>query len=85
MPEVSEHAYVDYLSSLEQDARADDTTDHRVFDPDCGCLVTNISALPVSTLDFGTGPPALAYPTTIERNSVGIYSSGADYVLRYAN
>ena len=84
MPSVSEETFGDYLSKLEQTIVEGRMERHRPYDPDCGCMVTNISMLPVSTLDFGTGIPELVYPTTVERNSIGIYSGGSSLVVRYA-
>src|SRR4030066_1632312 len=56
----------------------------RPYDPERGCLVTNLSRLPADKLDFGTGPPRLSIPLTIEKNGVGILARKEDYLLRLA-
>ena len=85
MPSVSEETFVDYLSKLEQTIVEGRMERHRPYDPDSGCLVTNLSMLPVSTLDFGSGIPELVYPTTVGRNSTGIYTSGRSFIMRSAH
>lgn len=69
---------------LEQSIAEREKTDLRPFDPDNGCLVTNISRLPVARLDFGTGVPELLFPLTIEKNSAAIMADKQKFILRFA-
>jgi hypothetical protein len=84
MPMLSREAYIDFLTSLEEILAAEKWDEFRPYDPERGCLVTNLSRLPADKLDFGTGPPRLSVPLTIERNGVGILARGANYLLRFA-
>ncbi len=81
MPKVSKETYIRYLAGLEKilEGRLDE---FRPFDPGTGCLVTNLSRLPVDKLNFGTGRPDLILPLTVERNSAGILTDGDNFILR---
>jgi NRPS condensation-like uncharacterized protein len=81
---VTQASFIDYLRGLEvliADKRFDRL---KPFDPARGCLVTNISRLPLDKLDFGTGRPDLVFPLTIERNSVAVLAEQDNFVLRFA-
>jgi hypothetical protein len=84
MPLVSKETYVSYLMGLESILTEEKTDEFKVYDPRCGCLVTNLSKLPADKLDFGTGGPDLIIPLTIEKNSTGILAKNENYVLRFA-
>ena len=57
----------------------------RPYDPDRGCLVTNLSRMPIQRLDFGAGSPGLVMPITIGRNSVAMLADREDFLLRFAD
>jgi hypothetical protein len=82
VPDVTRQSYIGYLESLEHLISAGRPDLIRPFDPNKGCLVTNLSRLPAARLDFGTGPPASIFPLTIEKNSAGILAEHDNYVLR---
>jgi len=84
MPTVSKETYIDYLTGLEKILAEGRLDKFKPFDPGSGCLVTNLSRLPVDKLNFGTGSPELILPLTAERNSAGILAKDENYVLRYA-
>jgi hypothetical protein len=84
MPAVSSESYVDYLEKLERTIAEKDWDRFRPFDPESGCLVTNLSKLPAERLDFGAGFPRAIVPLTIEKNSAGILARNGNYVLRTA-
>jgi hypothetical protein len=84
MPFVSKQSYLDYLAHLEKLIEERKTEKLRPFDPASGCLVTNISRLPVDKLDFGTGAPALVFPLTVEKNAAAILADKKNFILRYA-
>ena len=69
MPAITKQVYLDYLSGLEELIDKGKQGELRPFKPARGCLVTNISRLPVAGLDFGTGVPELLFPLTTEKNS----------------
>jgi hypothetical protein len=84
MPVLSRETYVDFLKRLEEILSAGRWDEFRPYDPERGCLVTNLSRLPADKLDFGTGPPRLSIPLTIEKNGVGILARKENYLLRLA-
>ena len=84
MPEVTRASFVDYLKELESTIAEKRFDRLKPFEPARGCLVTNISRLPLDKLDFGTGRPDLVFPLTIEQNSVAILSENDNFVLRFA-
>lgn len=84
MPTVSKQFFLDYLARLEELIAQRNTERLRPFDPLSGLLVTNISRLPVHKLNFGTGPPALAFPLTVEKNAAAILADEENFILRFA-
>jgi NifU-like protein involved in Fe-S cluster formation len=84
MPSVSKDAYLKYLEELEAIIATKQTDKLKPFDPGQGCLVTNLSKLPVDKLNFGTGNPDLIFPLTIEKNSTAILAAKDNFVLRFA-
>jgi len=84
MPFISREIYIDFLMGLEGILSAGRWDEFRPYDPERGCLVTNLSRLPAEKLDFGTGPPRLSVPLTIEKNGVGILAKKENYLLRFA-
>jgi hypothetical protein len=84
MPVVTTESYLKYLTELEEIVSQRNTNKLRVFEPEHGCLVTNLSKLPSDKLDFGTGLPELILPLTAEKNSTAILAKKENYVLRYA-
>jgi hypothetical protein len=84
MPHVSRESYIHYLAELEDLISEGDMEKLRPFDPDRGCLVTNLSKLPADKLDFGTGSPDFVIPLTVEKNSTAILAKKENFVLRYA-
>ena len=84
MPPISTLSYTDYFSQLEKIIDEGKGEKLRPFDPDSGYLVTNISRLPVDRLDFGTGPPDLIFPFTIEKNAAAILARDENFILRFA-
>jgi hypothetical protein len=84
MPLISRETYIHYLAELEGTISEGNMEKLRPFDPDRGCLVTNLSKLPAEKLDFGTGSPELIIPLTIEKNSTAILAKKENFVLRFA-
>jgi hypothetical protein len=84
MPLVSREIYVGFLRKLEEMLSLGRLDEFRPYDPERGCLVTNLSRLPADRLDFGAGLPKLVIPLTVERNAAGILAKKEGYVLRLA-
>ncbi len=83
MPRVSREGYIGYLTGLERMIDEERWGEFRPYDPDKGCLVTNLSKLPAERLDFGTGGPRAIVPLTVEKNSAAVLARGENYLLRY--
>ncbi|UCE42648.1 MAG: hypothetical protein JSV17_06750 [Candidatus Aminicenantes bacterium] len=84
MPSLSNQSYTNYLSQLEDIISEGKTEKFRPFDPASGYLVTNISRLPVDKMNFGTGPPDLIFPLTIEKNAAAVLAKDENFILRFA-
>jgi len=82
MPSVTKESYIGYLDALERMIAERDSDRFRPFDPENGCLVTNLSKLPAARLDFGTGVPTSIFPLTLEKNSAGIMADNENLILR---
>ena len=81
LPTLDRGQYITYLARLE-DELADGSRIAGPYDPESDCLVTNLTRLPTSRLDFGGGPPSRALPLTLAQNSAAILVDGDRYVLR---
>lgn len=84
MPAVSKESYIEYLNNIEAFIDGEQTEKLRPYDPEKGCLVTNLSLMPVKKLDFGTGPPDFIFPMTIGKNSAAILADKDHFILRLA-
>jgi hypothetical protein len=84
MPPLSRETYVDFLRSLEEMLSGGRRDEFKPYDPERGCLVTNLSRMPADKLDFGAGSPRSVVPLIAEKNSAGILAKGENYVLRLA-
>lgn len=84
MPEVNKEFYLDYLNSLEEIIARGQTHRLRPYDPNQGCLVTNLSKLPATKLDFGSGNPDFLFPLTLGKNSAAILADTDNFIIRLA-
>ena len=82
MPKVSTESYKDYLQSLENIIAEKQTDLLRPYNPETGCLVTNLSRLPVNRLNFGSGNPDLIFPLTIGKNAASVLADDMNFILR---
>ncbi len=82
MPNVDPASYARFLERLSSELDAGPSRPIHPFDPERGCLVTNISRLPIQQLDFGRGRPSRVLPLTIAANSAAVLREDDDYVLR---
>ncbi|MCB0281333.1 MAG: hypothetical protein H6627_04135 [Calditrichae bacterium] len=81
-PEINKVNYIDYLKSIEAQIEKGEYSGLRPFDPDKGCLVTNLSKLPTNKLNFGTGRPEIVSTITKGKNSVAVLSDKDNFILR---
>ncbi len=82
MPRVDRSRHKSFLEQIEDWLSQGQTDRLRPYDPDNGCLVTNLTKMPVNHLDFGSGQPTLVLPLTLAKNSVVVLDHGDDYLLR---
>lgn len=82
MPGITKESYLKYLKEVESYIVKGENEKLRPYDPQRGCLVTNLSRLPTNQLDFGSGNPDLIFPLTIGKNSTAILANSQNYVLR---
>ena len=82
MPAVKKESYIEYLNNLEAIIAKRQTDKLKPYDPENGCLVTNLSKLPSNKLNFGTGNPDFIFPLTIEKNSAAILANKDNFILR---
>ena len=84
VPVITREKYLGYLQYLEKLIDTEQWAELRPYDPQQGCLVTNLTKLPVNELDFGSGPPDFIFPLTIEKNSAALLTRQNNYLLRLA-
>lgn len=82
MPVVTKENYIKYLNNLEAIIVKRQTDRLRPYDPEKGCLVTNLSKLPITKLNFGTGNPDFLFPLTIGKNSAAVLADKDNFILR---
>lgn len=82
MPSVEEDIYIEYLKKLESIVENKDSEKLKPYNPDTGCLVTNLSKMPTNKLNFGTGNPDIIIPLTVGKNSAAIMAERDNYILR---
>lgn len=82
MPIVTRDFFISFLNSIENliaERQFDKLKPYRV---EQGCLVTNLSKLPVTKLNFGTGNPDSIFALTIGKNSAVILADESKFILR---
>jgi len=84
MPQIVKERYIKFIEKLEVIISNNQTKKLNPFDPEKGCLVTNLSKLPSGKLDFGSGPANFIAPLTIEKNSAAFLADKNNYILRLA-
>jgi NRPS condensation-like uncharacterized protein len=82
MPRVNSEIYLKFLAGLENLIADQEIEQLRPFDPNSGCLVTNLSRLPATQLDFGGGKPDFIFLLTVEKNSAAILGDTENFVIR---
>jgi hypothetical protein len=82
MPSVNTEGYIKYLENLESEIDRSTIHSLRPYDPETGCMVTNLSKMPIQKLNFGSGYPTITFPLTIGRNSAAVLTDNDDFLLR---
>ena len=81
-PDINKENYLEYLSSIEKCIAKGEFSVLRPFDPERGCLVTNLSKLPTNKMNFGSGKPEVVSVITEGKNTAAILSENNDFILR---
>jgi hypothetical protein len=84
-PIINLQNYESYLKKIEGWIKSGQLELLRPFDPDNECLVTNLSRMPISKLDFGSGPPILVEPLTRGRSGAAILADNDKFILRFSH
>jgi Transferase family len=84
MPLITKETYIKYLDSIENIINKGQINKLEPFDSRNGCLVTNLSQMPINKLNFGTGDPDLVFPLSIKKNSVAVLANRDNFILRIA-
>jgi hypothetical protein len=84
LPVITRDSYLEYIEHIETLIRKKHSAALRPFDPEKGCLVTNLSQLHAGRLNFGTGSPDFIFPLTIEKNSVAIMADKNNFIIKSA-
>lgn len=84
MPTITQESYLYFLEQIEVTIQRKEFENLRPYNPETGCLVTNLSKMPADKLNFGTGNPDIIFPLTIEKNSAAVLSDNNNFVLRLA-
>jgi len=82
MPVITVEDYKAYQAGIVELIQQREYNKLTPYDPASGCLVTNLSRLPVSRLDFGSGTPDFIFPLTIGRNSAAMLANEKNFILR---
>ena len=82
MPSVNTEGYIKYLENLESEIDRSSIHSLRPYDPETGCMVTNLSKMPIQKLNFGSGYPTITFPLTIGRNSAAVLADNGNFLLR---
>jgi len=83
-PAVNRQSYETYLKKVDSWIETGQLDLLRPYDPDNECLVTNLTRMPISRLDFGSGPPITIEPLTRGRSGAAILVQDDKFVLRLA-
>lgn len=82
MPVVTKEHFIKFLITLENLIAKRQVDKLRPYAAEQGCLVTNLSKLPVTGLNFGTGNPDSIFTLTIGKNSAVILADEKNFILR---
>jgi len=83
-PVVDRQSYEEYLKKVEGWIETGQLEFLRPYDPDNECLVTNLTRMPITRLDFGSGFPTRVEPLTRGRSGAAVLIQDDKFVLRMA-
>ena len=83
MPPLNTESFKAYLTNLQYSIENQPEISLQPWDPEKGCLATNLTRMPIHRLNFGKGTPSFAGTLTIGRNSAVILRDDDNYILRF--
>ncbi|MBD3191663.1 MAG: hypothetical protein GF308_13530 [Candidatus Heimdallarchaeota archaeon] len=81
-PERNRQKYQEFLETIEEWIEEGNLEKLRVYDPETEFLVTNLSRMPLSRLDFGSGPPEIIVPLTRGKSGAAILAQEGQFILQ---
>jgi hypothetical protein len=84
-PIRNRESYESFLNEIEKWIKLGQLEKLQPYDPDNECLVTNLSRMPISKLDFGSGPPTLVEPLTRGRSGAAVLAQNDKFILRFSS
>jgi len=82
MPEINTNHYAEYLSEIKSTIEKPGIQTLKPYDPEKGCLVTNLSRMPVHKLVFDENFPSQVFPLTVGKNAAAVLADQKDFILR---
>ena len=81
-PSRSLQGYNEFIEEVESKINTGNLEMLRLYDPETEFLVTNLTRMPLSRLDFGLGPPEMVIPLTRGKSGAGILAIDDKYILQ---
>jgi hypothetical protein len=74
--------YKEFLQSIENKINAKNLANLQLYDPEKEFLVTNLTRMPITRLDFGSGLPEIIVPLTRGRSGAAILAQNDKFILQ---
>ncbi|NHJ05238.1 MAG: hypothetical protein EAX90_10460 [Candidatus Heimdallarchaeota archaeon] len=81
-PERNEQRYKEFLNEIEDWINTKKLENLGLYDPEKEFLVTNLSRMPITKLDFGSGPPEVIVPLTRGKSGAAILIQDDKFILQ---
>lgn len=82
LPVLDRYSYEAFLKKVEGWIDVGRLDLLRPYDPNNECLVTNLTRMPITKLDFGLGPPTTIAPLTKGRSGAAILAQNDNFIIR---
>lgn len=81
-PERNTQTYIKFLQEIEGKLKERTKDILKLFEPKTEFLVTNLTRMPISRLDFGSGPPEIIVPLTRGKSGAAILAQNDKYIIQ---
>jgi hypothetical protein len=82
MPLLNTQTYRAYLTKLQTSIETRPLNSLQPYNPENGCLTTNLTRMPIHKINFGQGIPSFVFTLTIGKNSAVILKAEDNYLVR---